>query len=381
MAVEKVKKKYTVAFELTNENPNYSGQACYMVGSFNNWAEQGFFIGHLPVPGEKLSFDLPNVEAGHLEFKLIREASWHKCEVNRTGELQEGYSVLVPAAHPFPLVANRWRDEFAPSTASPQVHVLDEAFLFPSLGKRRQVWIYLPSDYATSDQYYPVIYMHDGQHLFDEALAPGRKGPVEWQVDETIDEAKEKAIVVAIAHGPDAADRFKTYLLDPYDDMQAPKGKEYLQDIVQVLKPYVDLHYRTKPECAATAMVGSSLGGLLTIHAGVLYPTVFGSLGVFSPSLWIGHHLTELLVQRTAEEKRAIQEQRYFFYAGEKELRKKEGKLQDTMVSDMLAFVQDFAVDYRADMQVDIDPSGKHGALYWQKAFRRFYGWWHRNTL
>lgn len=381
MALEKIKKKYSVAFELTNDNPLYTGHGCYMVGSFNNWSAEGYFVGSLPVPGEKLHFILPDVERGHLEFKLMREGSWQKCEVDKQGRLHDGYSVQVPAIGSFPLHTNRWRDEFAHSTASPQVHVLDEAFYFPSLGKQRQVWIYLPSDYATSDQYYPVIYMHDGQHLFDEALAPGRKGPVEWQVDETIDEAQEKAIVVAIAHGADVSDRFNTYLMDPYADIQAPKGKEYLQDIVQVLKPYVDLHFRTKPKRESTAMVGSSLGGLLTLYAGLMYPDVFGSLGVFSPSLWIGHHLNSLLAQRTLEERHAIQGQSYFFYAGEKELRKKDGKMQDSMVSDMLAFVQDFVTDFHSDIQVDIDPMGKHGALYWQKSFRRFYAWWHRNTL
>ena len=381
MTLDTNKNKYSVTFDLTNDNDNFTGDACYMVGSFNNWATPGFFVGFLPRSGEKIQFTLPDLEEGALEFKLLRESSWLNCQVDAQGILHEGYSLDVATTERYALLTNNWRDEFAASTASPQVHLLDEAFYFPSLDKKLKVWIYLPLGYATSDVYYPVIYMHDGQHLFDEALAPGRKGPVEWQVDETIDKAAEKAIVVAISHGADIADRFNTYLLDPHENVSAPKGREYLHDIVQVLKPYVDLHFRTKAGRATTAMVGSSLGGLLTCYAGLLYPHVFGSLGVFSPSFWIGHHMDKLLAQSTIEEKKNIHGQRYFFYAGEKEIRKKDGQLQDSMVSDMLDFVEPFAADFRPHIQVDIDPDGKHGALYWQKAFRRFYAWWLPNGL
>src|SRR5690606_12287834 len=163
------------------------------------------------------------------------------------------------------------------STASPQVHWLNEAFMFPGLNTKKRVWIYLPEEYETSGRRYPVIYMHDGQHLFDEATATGRKGPVEWGVDECIDASANKAIVVAIASSDSADGRKKEYLVNS-DYTQKVEGELYLRDIIFSLKPFVDGKYKTLPDAANTAMVGSSLGGLITLYAGLFYPDVFASL-------------------------------------------------------------------------------------------------------
>ena len=82
-------------------------------------------------------------------------------------------------------------------TASPNVFIVDESFYFPSLKRTRRIWVYRPVGYDSSTDLYPVIYMHDGQNLFDEVNAFGS----EWSVDETLDAEQGKVIVVGIDNG------------------------------------------------------------------------------------------------------------------------------------------------------------------------------------
>src|SRR5690606_17516027 len=139
----------------------------------------------------------------------------------------------------------------------------------------------------SSGKRYPVLYMHDGQHLFDEATSQGRIGPIEWGVDETIDAALEKCIVVAINHQDDYKDRVPEFLFRPNNEYPTVEGPQYLAFIAETLKPYVDTHYRTLSDKTHTGLAGSSLGGLITLYGGLAYPDVFGVLGVFSPSMWM----------------------------------------------------------------------------------------------
>src|SRR5690606_20892778 len=245
-----------------------------------------------------------DIEEGDLELKLTR-GDWATLHSDPRGRLIPPFTVEVTEDMQVSLTIDAWRDRFPRSTASLQVHMLDERFYFPRLGVYRPVWIYLPTDYETSEKHYPVIYMHDGQHLFDEATSVGRAGPVEWRVDETIDESPYDAIVVGIAHAPSYRDREDEYRMEAFGESSNPRGTLYLTDIVHTLKPYIDRHFRTCTASRSTAMVGSSLGGLLTLYAGIQYSSVFGTLGVFSPSLWIGHSLYEKLQDDATREVRS----------------------------------------------------------------------------
>lgn len=260
------------------------------------------------------------------------------------------------------------------STASPQVQLLDEAFYFPRLNVRKQIWIYLPATYKASIDRYPVIYMHDGQNIFDEATSVGHSGSIEWMVDETIDSSSHDSIVVGIEHAPSYRQREQEYRMEPSEEIKDPRGALYLADIVHTLKPYIDSHFRTLPEQRSTAMVGSSFGGLLTLYAGIQYNAVFGTLGVFSPSFWMGHRLYEFLKEDNTCKILADHPQRYYFYAGGQEVRKHTDDQVVNMADDMKEFIAFFKnVSPTITVYQDIDPLGKHGALYWQKAFVRFF--------
>jgi len=251
------------------------------------------------------------------------------------------------------------------------------SFYFPRLAISKRIWVYLPKDYEETDLHYPVLYMHDGQHLFDEATSQGRTGPVEWKVDKAIDASKEDAIVVAIAHAASIEERQQEYLLFPMGDMLGPKGADYLDDIVTTLKPFIDQQYRTRKEKQYTAMAGSSLGGLLTLEAGLLYPDTFGFLGVFSPSIWTSedqiYALLDIAIGRSGKN---IARQGYFYYAGAKEKRRGEQGDIALMLTNMLAFSAMHQLKASSIIHVEVDEKGKHGALYWQKVFPQFFASW-----
>lgn len=170
------------------------------------------------------------------------------------------------------------------SSAADNVHVLPEAFEMPGLERSRQIRIYLPPGYEQGDRRYPVLYMHDGQNLFDDVTSYAG----EWGVDETLNELAgqegPELIVVGIDNGQER--RMNELSPWPNPEFGAAEGREYMTFIVDVVKPFVDRSYRTLPGQEHTAIMGSSMGGLISHYALFEYPQVFSRAGVFSPSYW-----------------------------------------------------------------------------------------------
>src|ERR1700736_1578785 len=160
---------------------------------------------------------------------------------------------------------------------------------------RRDVLVYLPRGYRRiSRQRYPVLYLQDGQNVFDAATAFSH---VEWGVDETAQHLIrqnliEPIIIVAIANTGE--ERIHEYApTRGVIDAGAKRKKRsrglarnYGRFLVEELKPYIDKKYRTKPEAEFTGLGGSSLGGLLTLALGLWFSNVFTRLMVMSPSVW-----------------------------------------------------------------------------------------------
>jgi predicted alpha/beta superfamily hydrolase len=166
---------------------------------------------------------------------------------------------------------------------------------FPSrfLKNPHTVLVYLPPGYGSGEnaaRRYPVLYLHDGQNVFDGATSyiPGK----EWQVDETAERLIrageiEPVIIVAIYNG--GHERANEYT--PTRDKRFAGGvgggaDDYGRFLVEELKPFVDRTYRTKPDPDHTGLGGSSFGGLVTLHLGLQRPDVFRRLAVVSPSVW-----------------------------------------------------------------------------------------------
>ena len=331
----------------------------YIAGNFNQWNPS-----HTPLSYDttyKIWFaNLRGIPAGELAFKFTR-GSWQSVETdsafqdvqNRILHLQSDTLIVVSVAG--------WKDprSFIQPTASANVRILDSAFKMKALDRTTAIRVYLPAGYNTSKKKYPVIYMQDGQNLFDEYTS--RFG--EWGVDEILDsliqKGKRAAIVVGIDHGPDRINEY-----NPFDHEEFGKGLGdlYLDFLVKELKPFIDQRYRTLPDKKNTIIAGSSMGGLFAYYAMLKATQVFGKAGVFSPSFWIApqmKHWTDSLSPKLSG--------KIFFAAGAKE--------SESMVEDMEEIMDMLGKKSRVSIYSFIDQEGKHNESTWHQWFPHFYLW------
>jgi predicted alpha/beta superfamily hydrolase len=156
------------------------------------------------------------------------------------------------------------------------------------LSPDRDILVYLPPGYtAEKKRHYPVLYLHDGQNLFDGATS-FIKG-AEWRVDETAQslitsKAIEPLIIVGIYNA--GKDRLDEYTPTADAKYKGGHADAYGRMIVEELKPFIDSNYRTLKDARNTALGGSSLGGLVSLYLALRYPNVFGKAAVMSPSVW-----------------------------------------------------------------------------------------------
>ncbi|HJU67001.1 MAG TPA: alpha/beta hydrolase-fold protein [Gemmatimonadaceae bacterium] len=156
------------------------------------------------------------------------------------------------------------------------------------LPSEHTLMVYRPPGYRDDRvRRFPVLYLHDGQNVFDRATSATG---AEWCVDETAQHlietgAIEPLIIVGIYNaGARRIDEY-TPTRDPKKNMGG-KADAYARMLVQEVKPFIDRRYRTLRSAPNTGLGGSSLGGLLTMHLGLRFPTVFNRLAVLSPSVW-----------------------------------------------------------------------------------------------
>ena len=184
----------------------------------------------------------------------------------------------------------------APDVTQDLGRLVDHEQIASAYVQPRRVSVWLPPDYdANTDETYPVIYAHDGQNLFDPAIS---YGGVEWGLDETAshmmsDGTVRPAIIVGIwntnerwqEYAPQKA--FEHISWDAPsewlgDELPALKGDAYLRFIVEELKPFVDETYRTRSGPEDTMIMGSSMGGLISLYAAGEYPGMFGKVAAVS---------------------------------------------------------------------------------------------------
>lgn len=145
--------------------------------------------------------------------------------------------------------------------------------------KDREVIVWLPTAYLENPRKrFPVLYAHDGQNMVDDRTAFMNS---DWRADDTIEymaahDKIEPPIIVGIYNTVDR--------LEEYNDTEL--GRRYLEFIVKDLKPYIDKHYRTKKSAKHTAVMGSSMGGLISFLSVWYYPNVFGKAACLSPMFW-----------------------------------------------------------------------------------------------
>ena len=341
----------------------------FVAGSFNGWNPHLKAYALAKGADGRRRLTLPAAAIGPVEYKFTR-GSWPTAEVDaQDGPLANRRATLGPAQELAHDIAG-WADESgaAParprSTASPRVRVLVERFGMPQLGRERRVWVYLPADYARHPaRRYPVLYLHDGQNVFDAATSYAG----EWGVDETLDRLGDAAgIVVAVDNGgPFRSDEYIPWASDSLRGQphRGGQGGAYVDFLARTLKPYVDAHFRTRPAAAHTGVAGSSLGGLISVYAALKYPRVFGRVGAFSPAFWV----CQDSLRAYAATHPAAPTARFYFVCGPKESRT------------MLPLMRAWRTELRAEgvpatqLAFHVPADGAHTEWFWRREFPAAY--------
>ncbi|MGB9435969.1 MAG: alpha/beta hydrolase-fold protein [Candidatus Acidiferrum sp.] len=161
---------------------------------------------------------------------------------------------------------------------------------FPSrfLRNQRDLIVYLPPDYdALPQRRFPVLYLHDGQNLFDGATSfiPG----MDWHVGQTADQCiqdgrVEPLIIVGIYNA--GKQRLGEYTPTRAPRLGGGRANRYAKFLLEEVQPFVNSQYRSQQGAENTGIGGSSLGGLVSLYLGLRQPQMFGKIAALSPSVW-----------------------------------------------------------------------------------------------
>jgi predicted alpha/beta superfamily hydrolase len=259
-----------------------AGAKVFIVGNHQKLGDWGPGAVPLEKQGDGSWTGTFQFEAGsQLEYKITR-GSWETEAVSADG-IVPGNSVLnVKSNETVRIVVANWRDilhKEVPRKVEGQITgIVKYHRQMAGEGiKPRDVIVWLPPSYEKSpDKRYPVLYMHDGQNVFDPATS---FLGVDWQIDEVADrlirEGKMQEIIIVGIYN--TTDRGQDY-------SDTPKGHAYIRFIVEKLKPFIDKVYRTLPEREHTAVMGSSMGGLISFLMVWNYPQAFSQAACLSPA-------------------------------------------------------------------------------------------------
>lgn len=346
--------------EDTPENSDF-----FVAGNFNGWSPD-----NLAYQLTKDENNIPEItlalDAGTYEYKFTR-GEWSTVEGNAQGGFLPNRRITYDGtATTVDVIIQSWEDvPVVSGTAAPNVSVMDDNFYIPQLNRYRRIWIYLPPNYAATTQSYPVLYMHDGQNLFDTITSFAG----EWQVDESLNQlfenSDEGTIVIGIDNG--GAQRINEYTPWPNRKYGGGDGEAYIDFIVQTLKPYIDANYRTKTEREFTGIMGSSLGGLISLYGAIAYQDVFGRVGVFSPSLWFTDDIYEFVTDTGKQ-----QDMRIFLMVGELEGSTEINPVEDLQRMYNTLQIAGFGV---GELIINTHADGQHSEWYWAREFLPAYKW------
>ena len=340
----------------------------YVAGTFTDWAPDNpdFILSEQ----EDGTFQITvNPSPGLLKFKFTR-GSWNTVEGNAEGGFLPDRQLQYDGSEQIlELSILSWEGQTpGDGTAADNVFILSEEFEIPQLNRKRRIWIYLPPDYGNSGKYYPVLYMQDAQNLFDNNTSFSG----EWQVDESLNQLFAQGdpgiIVVGIDNG--GADRLNEYTPWSNPSYGGGEGDAYTKFLIETLKPHIDANYRTRPEREYTGIMGSSLGGLISMYAVINRQDIFSKAGIFSPSFWFTED-----IYRLVEELGKQDDLKIYMIGGVTE--------SSAMVNDlnrMYSTLENVGFQV-AEIKLLTHADGQHSEWYWAREFPAAYQWLFANTL
>jgi predicted alpha/beta superfamily hydrolase len=344
------------------------GSTIHIAGNLNNWNAGDSNYVMQPDGLGVYQITIPQ-GTGLVEYKFTR-GSWPTVEGNATGGFLPNRSfTFTGSPQTINLTIQSWEDITggSNSTAASNVQILNPSFYIPQLDRNRRIWLYLPPDYFMSTKNYPVLYMQDGQNLFDNLTSFSG----EWQVDETLNtlfnQGDYGAIVVGIDNGgSNRLDEYSPWINAQYGGGQ---GDEYMAFLAETLKPYIDANFRTRTEPAMNALVGSSMGALIATYGATEYPMLFGKIGSFSPAYWFAMSDLNNYISTAS----SFLNHRVYFVAGQNEsgsMVPNVTTIRNTMQNNGLS---------TSNTMTKIDSYGTHTETYWRGEFGAAYQWLFQN--
>lgn len=343
----------------------------YITGNFNAWNPKNADFQLEKTDGETFQIEIADeVLPDLIEYKFTK-GGWENVELDIAGNITPNRKMQKNAEPIFDFV-ERWRLNWGPFKEEffPITEIIAEEFYIPQLDRHRKIWALLPYDYHTSDKKYPVLYLHDAQNLFQDGSDFGN-----WEIDRKLallaEYGRGDIIVIAVEHGSE--DRIREYIFDNDHVANGSEGKKYIRFLTDTLKPYVDLHFRTKKDRENTGIGGSSLGALISIYSGFLYPEVYSKLLIFSPSLWVEPDNNFPMMSFRNPFKTKI-----YLYGGEK-----EGAKMVKRIGVFENYLKEWERMNRFSFEVrtHINPDGTHNEHYWSQEFPRAIEWlFYNNT-
>lgn len=267
-----------ITFSVRVPDKTPAGSSVYLAGDFQGWdpASPAYQLTQVDTLTYELTLHFPL--GTDLAFKLTR-GSWDTVEKGPNGEEIANHTFEVIDSTVLDVTVASWAD-ISPHTLTGDVTTIT----IPDFLHGRRVWVYLPPHYRESTARYPVLYMLDGQNVFDKVTSFAG----EWKVDESLEElipAGEVQPIIVVAVDNAGSSRIDEYT--PWAaDGQGGDGAAHLDAIADELVPYVDATYRTLTGPTHTGLGGSSLGGLMALYATYVRRDVFGVNLSMSPSIW-----------------------------------------------------------------------------------------------
>jgi len=345
--------------QLPDDTPSKS--KIFFAGNINDWSPNDPSFSFSQNSDGKYFILLDSLELEKtLQYKLTR-GSWDLVEVNSDNKDIEDRLYTYMGPDTIVLKIANWKNPKVStkvkSSLSYNVEMITDSFYIPQLNRFRRIWVYLPPDYEIEeDTQYPVLYMQDGQNLFDNSTS----GFGEWHVDEHLnslfDEGYIVPIVIGIDHG--GSYRINEYSIEDSENYDiTPKGDLYLDFIKETLKPFVDSHYRTLSEKESTGIMGSSLGAIISAYAILTASDVFNLAGIFSPS----YKMAKSLYSYPLEKSESI---RIYQLCGSNESK--------DMVANMMEMDSLFTsyIDSREQIQFKVVEGAKHNETLWSNGFK-----------
>lgn len=352
-----------MTFELhTTESDD---RAIYITGNFNSWNPKDVSFQLKKLDPETYFIDIDNkLLPDQIEYKFTK-GGWENVELDQYGSITPNRKIEKSTGQTDDVV-EKWRLNWGPFKKEffPIAEIISEEFYIPQLNRYRKVWALLPYDYYVSNKNYPVLYLQDAQNLFNEGSGYGN-----WEIDKKLSILAEygrgDVIIIAIEHGSE--ERIKEYIFDNDNIANGSEGKKYIRFIADTLKPFVDEHYRTKSDRDNTGIGGSSLGALISIYSGFLYPEVYSKLLIFSPSLWVEPNNNFPMMNFRVPFKTKI-----YLYGGGQEGSKMVKRIH-VFEEYLRRWEKKNLFDF--EFRTSINPEGTHSEFYWSQEFPRAIEW------